>query len=92
MDLFDTIYKRRSIRRFSNQPVEDEKLQTILKAIQQSPSWANQQCWHFIIVRDDRVKKKISEYTYVKSYFASRGYKDNPARKPLDQILHTRKW
>jgi nitroreductase len=83
MDLFEAIHKRRSTRRFSSKPVEDEKLQTILEAIQQSPSWANQQCWHFIIIRDDRVRKKISEYTYVESYFTSRGYKDNPARKGI---------
>lgn len=83
MDLFDAIHKRRSIRRFSHFPVEDEKLQIIMEAIQQSPSWANQQCWHFIIIRKDQIKKKISEYATVESYFSSRGYKDNPAKRGI---------
>jgi nitroreductase len=83
MKLFEAIHKRRSIRRFSDRPVEDDKLQTILEAIRQSPSWANQQCWHFIIIRDDRVKKKISEYTFVESYFTPRGFRANPAQKGI---------
>jgi nitroreductase len=81
MNLFEAIHKRRSIRRFSSRPVEDDKLQAILEAIRQSPSWANQQCWNFIIIRDDRVKTKISEYTFVESYFTPRGFRGNPAQK-----------
>jgi nitroreductase len=52
MELFDAINKRRSIRKFKTDPVEDEKVEKVLEAARQAPSWANTQCWRFIVVRD----------------------------------------
>jgi nitroreductase len=83
MDLFETIKTRRSIRRFQDKQVEDEKLQNILQAIQQAPSWANMQCWRFIVVKDAETKNKISDYSYVEKVFAPMGYKANPSQKGL---------
>ena len=51
--------KRRSIRRFQNKLVEDEKLEEILKACQVAPSWKNLQCWKFIIVKDQKIKADL---------------------------------
>jgi nitroreductase len=65
--------------------VEEGKLQIILEAVSQAPSWANRQCWHFVIVREEPVRKAISEFSYVESYFSPKGYKDNPARKGIAQ-------
>jgi nitroreductase len=83
MDLFETIRTRRSIRRFSGKPVEDEKLTAILEAARQAPSWANFQCWRFIVVKAPTLKEKISELSYVESFFSPLGYKANPARQGL---------
>ena len=83
MDIFETIRTRRSVRRFSDKPVEEDKLQSMLEAARQAPSWANLQCWRFIIVKDPSVKEKISETSYVESFFAPKGYKANPAKKGL---------
>lgn len=83
MEIFETIRTRRSIRRFSDKPVEDEKLQTILEAVRQAPSWANLQCWRFVVVKDAGTKEKVSELSYVESFFSPLGYKSNPARKGL---------
>ncbi len=83
MDTFEAIKTRRSVRRFQDKPVEDEKLATLLEAVRMSPSWANFQCWRFIIVKDRSVREKISELTYVESFFAPLGYKANPAKKGL---------
>jgi nitroreductase len=52
MELLEAINKRRSIRKFKTDPVEEEKLNLILEAGRQAPSWANTQCWRFIVVRD----------------------------------------
>ena len=52
MELFDAINQRRSIRKFKTTPVEEEKVQMVLEAARQAPSWANTQCWRFIVVRD----------------------------------------
>jgi nitroreductase len=83
MDVFEAIKSRRSVRRFSDKPVEDEKLHSILEAVRQAPSWANLQCWRFIIVKDFDKKQKISELSYVESFFSPLGYKTNPAKKGL---------
>ena len=85
MDIFETIKKRRSIRKFTDSPVEDEKLQTILESIRHAPSWANLQCWRFIVIKDSSTKEKISELSFVESYFAPLGYKANPAKKGLTE-------
>lgn len=61
MELMEVIKGRRSIRSFTNQLVEDEKLREILEAARWAPSWANTQCWEFIVVKDSEVKKKLSE-------------------------------
>lgn len=85
MELFELVKTRHSIRRFSDQPVEEEKLQTILEAVRRSPSWANRQCWRFIIIKNQSVKKQISGFGYVKSYFSPLGYSSNPAQKGILQ-------
>lgn len=83
MDTLEAIKTRKSVRRFSDRPVEPEKLQAVLEAARLAPSWANMQCWRFVVVQDAGVKEKISELSYVESFFATRGYKFNPAQKAL---------
>jgi nitroreductase len=48
--VWDTIETRRSVRNFSNEPVEEDVLKRCLEAARMAPSWANDQCWHFIVV------------------------------------------
>jgi nitroreductase len=83
MDLFEAIKTRRSIRKYSDKPVEDGKLQAVLEAVRMAPSWANYQCWRMVVVRGKATKQRISELSYVESYFAPKGYKSNPSMKAL---------
>lgn len=83
MELFEAIKTRRSIRRFSDEDVDDEKIRMILDAARMAPSWANLQCWRFIVVRDRQKRETIGELTYVESFFAPLGYKVNPAKKGI---------
>ncbi len=83
MELFETIRTRRSVRKYLDTPVEEEKLQAVLEAVRQSPSWANTQCWRILVVRDVETKAKISELSFVESFFAPKGYKANPSKKAL---------
>jgi len=46
----DTITSRRSVRKFKDIPIEEEKIAACLEAARAAPSWANRQCWHFIVV------------------------------------------
>lgn len=60
MDIFEAIFTRRSIRRFTDEPVSDEDLRIILKSAMLAPSACNQQPWHFIILRDADSREKAS--------------------------------
>ena len=58
-DFYATIKKRHSIRAFSSNPVPQEVIETCIKAAGTAPSGANHQPWHFVIVGDKKIKKKI---------------------------------
>ncbi len=83
MDFFEALRSRRSIRKYLDKPVEQEKLDAVLEAVRVSPSWANMQCWRIVVVKDRDMKAKISELSYVESFFATKGYKSNPSKKAL---------
>lgn len=85
MEFFEALTKRRSIRKFQDVPVEEGKLRAVLDAVRVSPSWANQQCWRSVVVRDTAAKRGISELSYLESFFAPKGYKTNPAMQALAQ-------
>lgn len=61
MDVLTAISNRRSIRKFTNQPVEDEKLNKILEAARLAPSAANKQVWRFIVVKNPALREKMVE-------------------------------
>jgi nitroreductase len=61
VDLFEAIMTRRSVRRFSNEPVDDKVIEKILEAGSWAPSWSNTQCWRFVVVRDPAVKARLGE-------------------------------
>ena len=61
MDILDIIKSRRSIRKFKPDAIPKELLIKVLEAARWAPSWANTQCWEFIIVNDVEIKKKLAE-------------------------------
>ncbi len=57
MKLFE---ERRSIRRYGDRPVEDEKLEAVLEAARLAPSWANMQCWTYIVIKEQATKEAVA--------------------------------
>jgi len=55
MDALEVLFTRRSIRKYTDEPVTEENLKTILEAGMNAPSANNRQPWHFVVV-DDRAK------------------------------------
>lgn len=55
------IFKRRSIRRFLEKPVEQEKIERILRAGMQAPSAHNNQRWQFLVLTEQDKRKAVSE-------------------------------
>ena len=55
--MLETIMTRTSIRQYTDQPVEKEKIEAMLRAGMAAPSAVNKQPWHFVVVTD---KEKLS--------------------------------
>ncbi|MBN2011218.1 nitroreductase family protein [candidate division KSB1 bacterium] len=62
MDAIETIMTRRSIRKYTNEPVSDEAVTILLKAAMNTPSTANTQPWHFIVIRDHERLDQIPSF------------------------------
>ncbi|KLU59587.1 FMN reductase [NAD(P)H] [Peptococcaceae bacterium CEB3] len=60
MTFLDLAKKRRSVRKYSHRPIEDEKLQLVLEVGRIAPSAANFQPRYFIVVRDKEKKERIA--------------------------------
>ncbi len=54
-----TMERRRSVRFFSDAPVPRKAIQDCVVAAASAPSGAHQQPWHFVIVENKEVKKRI---------------------------------
>ena len=61
MAFSELLLKRRSIRKYLDQPVEMDLLKDIIRESTLAPSAGNQQPWKFIIVQNPDVLQKISE-------------------------------
>ncbi len=61
MEVFEAIKNRRSIRQYKADPVDDKTVEAILEAGRWAPSWANTQCWRFIVVRDPKIKAEVAD-------------------------------
>jgi len=59
MNLPDLVKQRRSVRDFSDKPVEREKIMMCLEAARLAPSACNSQPWKFIVVDDPQIKQKL---------------------------------
>lgn len=56
----DLLIKRRSIRKYTNSPIEKEKVEQLIQAALLSPTSRNSRSWEFIIVDEPEVLAKLS--------------------------------
>lgn len=60
MKTFDQIIEaRRSIRAYSQQPVEEEKLRAVLEAGRKAPSACNAQPWRYVVVSEPSLRERL---------------------------------
>ena len=62
MDAMNAILSRRSIRRYTNQPVSDEVMKELLEAAMSAPSAGNEQPWHFVVIDERKILDEIPKY------------------------------
>lgn len=60
MEVLGVIRSRRSVRRYKSTPLDAKTLELVLEAARWAPSWANTQCWRFIVVEDGELKKELA--------------------------------
>ena len=60
MQTLDCIHGRRSIRKFTDEPVSHEVLEKIVEAASYSPSWKNTQIVRYIAIESKELKDKIA--------------------------------
>lgn len=58
---YQEMRRRRTVRMFSDRPVPREVIETCLLAAGRAPNGANLQPWHFVVVTDPEVKRRIRE-------------------------------
>lgn len=58
---------RQSVRKYSDQPVEREKIEKILEAVHLAPSACNSQPWKIIIVDEPGLKNEVAKATFSKT-------------------------
>jgi iodotyrosine deiodinase len=56
---YDEVSRRRTVRTFSSRPVPRDIITWCVRAAATAPNGANQQPWHFVIVEDAAVKRRI---------------------------------
>ena len=65
--VLQNIMSRTSVRKFKQQPVEDAKIEALLRAGMASPTSGDMQPWHFVVLKD---KKDIERYAASNKYHA----------------------
>ena len=69
--VLESLFKHKSIRKYKNQPLEDEKLQLIIKAAQAAPTWCNGEQVSIIAVKDQALKDKMRDLAWGQPYISS---------------------
>ena len=70
MDVIEVIRKRRSIRQYSDKPVERDKIERLLEAARLAPSAKNFQEWRFVIVTDAECRKQLAQAANAQAFVA----------------------
>ena len=60
MDAITAMLTRKSVRKFTQDPVKDEDLRTILDCGRLAPSGVNRQAWRFIVLKSQEMKEKVA--------------------------------
>jgi len=84
MDLLEAIRKRRSVREYTGEPVDDTVLRELIEAAVQAPSAINQQPWTFVVIKDADRLAQISRKAKSHLLKASLSEPAHPFREMLN--------
>jgi nitroreductase len=67
-DILDFIRKRRTIRKFTDEEVSDDQVDTLVEIAMCAPNRLDRQPWHFVIIRDKELQKQVADTYHVHPY------------------------
>lgn len=71
MDFWEVISRRHSVREYAeDRDVSQDLVDSILDAAIQAPSAGNRQSWHFIVVRNKRLKSALAQAAFGQMFVA----------------------
>lgn len=62
---------RRSIRKYINKQVEDEKILQLIESARIAPSGSNTQPWHFIVVKSESIREELSKASHNQKWMST---------------------
>jgi nitroreductase len=82
----EAIYNRRSVRAYTDQPVDRMMVEELIKAATHAPSSMNEQPWAFVVMQDP--KKLASWSNRIKTHLLKRIKPDSPFEKYREMITN----
>jgi nitroreductase len=98
LELERVILKRRMVRNFQRKPVPMQRIQKILTLALHAPSAGFTQGWAYVVVTDERMKRKIGKVQGEEDYFSKRFHKFVSEAPVLivactsERLYHERYW
>ena len=71
MDVIEAIGKRRSIRNYSDEPVEQKNVLELLDAAHAAPSGNNTQPWRFLVIEDPAMRGSLARVCHGQQWMAT---------------------
>lgn len=69
--MIQEIRTRRSIRKYTDKHVDDEIILQLIESARLAPSGSNTQPWHFIVIRSEETRKKITKVSHNQNWMVS---------------------
>lgn len=70
-EVLDAIRRRRTIRKYTDEGVTQEQVDTLLEMAMTAPNRLNQQPWHFFVIRDKDLQRKLDDLIALHPYLES---------------------
>lgn len=86
MEALECIKTRRSVRKFTDQPVTREELEQVVAAAAYAPSWKNTQTSRYIVVTDKEKKQRLADDCMMDFAFNQKTASGAPAMVVLTMI------
>jgi len=61
MNVLEAIETRRSVRKYSTDPIPPEVMRRMRQALRYAPSACNFQPWHFVLITDEHLRRQVAQ-------------------------------